>query len=209
MKLLVLGATGGTGKEIVGQALAQGDEVTAFVRDAGKLALSHERLRVVIGDLLRDGRKLRDALAGQDAVASALGVGKSFRSSGLMTNAMAALLPEMERAGVRRLVLVSAFGVGESIRDVPLVPRIGQKLLLREVFADKRKADDMVRSSSLEWTIVQPSVLIDKPGVGPYRSGERLTLRGVPGIGRAEVADFVLRQARSREYLRKTVLVSR
>lgn len=208
MKLLVLGATGPTGQHIVTQALERAHAVTAFVRNPAKLAISDTRLRVVAGDILGDAGALTEALRGQDAAISSLGVGNATKSFNLIARSMRALIPAMESQGVRRLILVSAFGVGETNRDVPLLPRIAQRLLLADVFADKKAAEDELRRSSLDWTVVHPSILTSGPLTARYRAGERLDLCGLPKISRADVAHFVLGQLADGTYLGKGVLIS-
>ena len=194
MRLLVLGATGGTGRQLVEQAASHGHEVTAFAR------ATH-------GDAT-DPQALARVVPGHDAVASALGRRATFKSENLIERSMRALAPAMQRAGVRRLVVVSAFGVGDSRRDAPLVPRLMYRLLLGNIFADKKAAEDFLRGTSLDWTFVYPVLLTDGPRTGRYRAGERLDLRGVPKISRADVADFILRELREPAYMRKTVVLS-
>ncbi|MBI5908346.1 MAG: SDR family oxidoreductase [Betaproteobacteria bacterium] len=208
MKLLVLGATGATGLQIVTQALERAHEVTAFVRDPDKLAISDRRLRVVTGNILDNARAVAEAVRGQDAVISALGVGNSRKSFNIISRSMRAIVPAMESHGVRRLIFVSAFGVGETRRDVPLVPRIVQRLLLADVFADKKASEDDLRRSGLDWTLVYPVILTNGPRTAKYLVGERLDLHGLPKISRADVADFVLSQLEDATYLRKGVLIS-
>ena len=207
-KLLVFGATGGTGRQIVTQALQQGHEVSAFVRDSQKLAINHDHLRVVTGSVPDDARVVAAAIRGQDVVISALGVGQSFRSSGLISRSVRTIVPAMESQGVDRLIFLSAFGVGETLRDAPLLPRIFFRLLLRDVYADKADGDDYVRKSKLEWTLIHPVLLTDGPRTGKYRVGEHLGLRGFPKISRADVADFALTQVEDATNRRKSVLVS-
>jgi uncharacterized protein YbjT (DUF2867 family) len=117
-------------------------------------------------------------------------------------------VPSMERAGGRRLILISAFGVGESRRDAPLIPRIMYRVLLRDIFADKEVAEDYVKRSGLAWTIVQPVLLTDGPLTGQYRVGERLELHGLPKISRPDVAHFILAEAAKSAFVRKVVAIS-
>jgi putative NADH-flavin reductase len=208
MKLLVLGATGGTGLEVLRQGLAQGHEIAAFVRDATKLQLADARLQVLAGALPGDLAALEAALRGRDAVICSLGVRNAFRSRGLIEGAMRVLVPAMERAGARRLLLVSANGVGETRARSPLLPRLLYALLLRDIFADKAAGEAIVRASALEWTIAYPVLLTDGPRTGRYRAGESLALRGMPKISRADVADFLLRELEARAFVRKGVVLS-
>jgi len=190
------------------QALGQGHSVTAFVRNPGTLSIVDERLRVVVGDTTGDASTVAQVVSGHDMVVSALGRGKSFRSDHLIERSMVAIVPSMARAGVRRLILVSALGVGHSRRYAPLIPRIMFRVLLSAIFADKKAGEDRVRSSSLEWTIVCPGLLTDGPLTGNYRVGGRLELHGMPKISRADVAHFILSEAANRAFIRKTALVS-
>ena len=208
MRLLVLGATGGTGLEVLRQGLAQGHDVTAFVRNPAKLPVADARLHVVAGALPADRAPLEAALSGHDAVVCSLGVRNAFKSGGLIANAMRVLVPAMERARARRLLLVSANGVGETYARSPLVPRIMYRLLLGDIFADKAAGEAIVRASSLEWTIAYPVLLTDGPRTGQYRAGEALELRGMPKISRADVADFLLRELAGRAFVRKGVVLS-
>ena len=206
MKLLVLGATGGTGRQVVSQALAAGHTVTAYVRKAMSTAEA-QGARIASGDAA-SATALERAVAGQDAVVSALGRGTSLSSENLMSRSMRALAPIMARCEVPRLIFLSAHGVGASRADVPLVPRLFHSLLLRDIFADKQAAEDYLRTTRLEWTVVQPVALTDGPHTGNYRAGERLELRGIPKIARADVADFILAELREPAYVRKSVVIS-
>jgi len=191
-RLLIVGATGGTGRELVGQGLEAGHEITAFVRDPTKLPDRHARLRVVGGSLPEHESRLADAMAGQDVVVSTLGRGQSLTSAGLIGRSVPAVLTAMRASGVRRLVFTSAIGVGDSIRDAPLFSKVMVTLLLRDLYADKLIGEQYIRTSDLEWTIVQPAQLTNGSLTGRYQSGEHLKHRGMPKISRADVAHFLL-----------------
>jgi putative NADH-flavin reductase len=207
-KVLVIGATGPLGRQVLTQALEKGHVLTAFVRNPDSLSAASERLRVVKGDVTRDDAALRDAMAGQDAVISTLGVGKSFKPGGLIAEGVPRILSAMEEKGVSRLIFVSAFGVGETYRDVPLIPRVFIRLLLRDIYRDKVAGEELIRRSGLDWTIVYPSGLTDAPASGAYRVGERLALRGLPTISRSDVAAFLVKQIEDPTHLKKGVLIS-
>jgi putative NADH-flavin reductase len=208
LKILVFGATGPTGRQVVTQALSRGYSVTAFVRNPQALSIDDKRLRVVTGDTTRDEPNVAEAVRGQDVVVSALGRRTTFKSDHLIERSMRTIVPSMERAGVRRLVLVSACGVGESHRDAPLIPRIMYRLLLGDIFADKKAAEDYVRSSNLDWTFVYPVMLTDGPLTGKYRAGERLEMHGMPKVSRADVAHFSLTEAEKGDFIRKVAVIS-
>ena len=209
MKLVVFGASGGTGQEINKQAQEQGHEVTAFVRDPKKLALKDSRLHIIEGDVLKDQSAIAGAITGRDAIICSLGRGNSLKSDGLIVESLAAIVPAAEKHEVRRLILISAFGVGDSSRNAPLVPRLLFRLLLGDIYRDKKAGEDIVKASDLDWTIVHPVMLTTGPKTETYRSGECLSLTGIPKISRADVAHFALAQLTDKTFLRKTAVISR
>jgi putative NADH-flavin reductase len=193
VKLLILGATGGTGREIVTQALAAGHEVTTLVRDRSRMRLDDPHLTVVdTGDVAAEGPALTRAMRGQDAVISALGRGKTFASDDLMRRSVPRIIQAMQATDVRRLIFTSALGVGDSFTDSPLLPKLFFVTLLRNIYADKLAGDRLIRSSGLQWTIVQPAQLTEGPLTKVYRSGEHLELTGMPAISRADTAHFIV-----------------
>jgi putative NADH-flavin reductase len=208
VKILVFGATGPTGKQVVTQAFSQGHIVTAFVRKPELLPVADPRLRLIVGDTTRDATTMAEAVRGQDFVISALGRGKAFKSENLMARSMRLIVSAMEQTSIRRLVLMSAFGVGESHSDAPLIPRLIYRALMTDIFADKKGAEDRVRLSQLDWTIVHPVMLTSGPLTGNYRVGERLALKGVPKISRADVAHFMLAEADRRAFVHKVPVIS-
>lgn len=208
MNILVFGATGLTGQQIVKQASSRGHRVTVFARRPEALAATADRLRIVIGDIAQDRSRVVEAMHGQDLVISALGRRNSFRSDRLILRGMEAIVPSMEEAGVQRIILVSAFGVGESLRDAAPIPGIMYRVLLRDIFADKHAAEEALRASALDWTIVRPVLLTNGPMTGRYRVAERLDMRGMPKISRGDVAHFILSEAESRTFVRKAAVIS-
>ena len=207
MKLLVLGGTGGTGRHVVSQALDAGHHVTLLARDRGKADVPHERLRVVDGDV-KNLAALADAMRGQDAVISAIGRGKSFKSENLIAESVPGIIETMRATAVTRLIFTSALGVGDTYRDSPLVPRIFFRTLLRGIYADKLIGDQMIRNSGLDWTIVQPVVLTDGPLTRHYRVGEHLRLSGVNKVSRADTAHFIVDRINDRSTFGKTLILS-
>ena len=207
MKLLILGATGGTGRQLLEQGLAAGHEITVLARDRAKVTAQHARLKVLEGDAT-DAAAVGGAMTGQDAVLAALGRGRTFRPERLMERAVPVLLAAMRANNVRRLVFLSAFGVGETIRDVPLFSRLFAATLLRGIYADKLIGDNLIRQSGLDWTIMHPSQLTDGPLTRRYRCGERLPLSGMPKISRADTAHSMLERLTDSASIGKTLLVS-
>jgi len=174
----------------------------------GVIVESDVALRVHIGDVLGEAGALATAVANQDAVISTLGVGNSFKSGGLIGRSAPALVAAMQAHGVRRLVFTSAFGVGATYRDTPLLPRVFNATLLRDIHADKQAGEAVIQASSLDWTIVYPVGLTDGPRTGAYRVGERLALSGFPRISRADVAELLVQQVADRSHVRKGVLIA-
>ncbi len=122
MKLLVLGGTGGTGRQVVAQALEAGHDVTILARDPSKAGVQHQRSRIVEGDVMASAA-LGEAMRGQDAVISAIGRGKSFTSENLIAQSVPGIIAAMRANGVKRLVFTSAIGVGDTYRDSPCCRR--------------------------------------------------------------------------------------
>ena len=206
MKILILGATGPTGLQLVTQALEKHYEVTALVRNPAKLNINHEKLTIITGDAL-DKNIILKALAGQDAVLSALGRGKTLRSTGLITKAVSILIPAMEEMNIKRLIFLSAFGAGETFVQTNLLQKIIFSTFLISIFGDKTRAEKMLRSCTLDWILVYPVVLTNTPATGKYQVGEKLVMKGMPKISRADVADFMVRQLTDNTFIKKSPIL--
>lgn len=192
-RLLVLGATGPTGRQVVRQALEREHSVTAVSRHADRLPLRHPRLLISKTDLAADPGQLTPLLRDHDGVISVLGRGASLRAHGLMAKVTPALLVAMGAARVERLLFLSAYGVGGTAPQAPLAFRLMFRVMLRDIYADKAIAEQCVRQSTLAWTILAPVVLSNGPATGTYRMGEHLAIAGLSRIPRADVADALLR----------------
>ena len=202
MKVLVLGATGGTGRLIVRDAVAKGHSIVALVRSKASANLPDARM--IEGDA-RDEAALARAMDDCDTVISALGTGIGFRKVDLLTVATHGLVTAMMRNGVRRLVCVSALGVGDSRGHGGFVfDRLFLPLLLSQAYKDKERQEAAVRASVLDWVLVRPAMLTDDPARGSARA--ITDLAGVKGgkIARADVARFVVEQLTTDTWLRRT-----
>jgi putative NADH-flavin reductase len=192
MKLLVLGATGGIGLEIVRQAIEQGHSVTAFVRSPQRLSPFQDRIAIRQGDLL-DSAQLQRAIAGHDTVLSGFGprVPIADTDANLLRDFAVALTTAMQQAGLRRVIVVStAFLFKDSI--LPPTNLIG-RLFFPGVVRDASAMEQIVMESALDWTIVRPPQLTDKPRTGTYRIRVGHLPRFGFKIARADVADYFLK----------------
>ncbi len=204
MKLVVLGATGGTGLELIRQSIERGHSVTALVRSPDRLRALQDRITVKNGDLLNPA-ELEQAIKGQDAVLSGFGprVPVSKADAHLLEQFAVALTAAMVHAGVRRVVVESvAFLFRDSI--VPPAYLLGRLLFPRTV-ADAAAMERVFGESDLDWTMVRPPGLTDKPYTGKYRVREGHLPRFGFKVSRADVADFMIRVVENRSSIRKVV----
>ncbi|ARF58258.1 NAD(P)-dependent oxidoreductase [Streptomyces gilvosporeus] len=172
MKITVLGASGGVGRKLVNHALADGHEVTAALRSPQKLTARHGRLTVVRTDPL-DAASVKSVVDGADAVLS--GIGQAGRHDPLRpasTSARAAV-EALTATGVRRLLVVSAGPLNRTGAGQPMLAhRVFGPLLwaaLKELYTDLERMEAVLRDCDLDWTVVRPPRLLDKPGEGRYR----------------------------------------
>lgn len=202
MKLVVLGATGGTGIEIVKQAIERGHSVTALVRSPDRLKAFRDRIAIRKGNLL-NSLDLEQSIQGHDAVLSGFGprVPVSKADAHLLQQFAVALTGAMFHAGVRRVVVESvAFLFKDSV--LPPAYLLGRLLFPRTV-ADASAMERVFAESELDWTMVRPPELTDKPYTGTYRVCYGHLPRFGFKISRADVADFMIKAAEDRSTIRK------
>ena len=178
MRILIVGASGALGRELVAQALARGHRVTALVRVPERFELRHPNLTVVAGDVL-DPAAVEAAVAGQEAVISALGHKRWMIPTDILSTGTANVLAAMARHGVRRFVCVTSLGVGDSWWRMGLYYTLFVlPVILQFYFWDKHRQEKIVRASGLDWTIVRPGALTHgrargRPGGAAPRSATR------------------------------------
>lgn len=210
MVITVLGATGPTGSQIVQQALSNGHRVRALVRHPERLTVHNDALDVITGDATSPN-DLTAALQGSTAVLSALGAG-SDRKSTIASRAGRALVETAGRAGVSRVVVMSAFGVGASLRHASGLQHALISLAMKNLFADKDIADRELRASDLDWTLVYPVALTNGPATGAFRTWDadadipRISVRS--RVSRADVAAFMLEQLDNETWVRRTAILA-
>jgi putative NADH-flavin reductase len=206
-RLLVFGASGGTGRQIVAQALAKNIAVTAFLRNPARLGVVHDHLRYVQGDV-GDAGAVAGALPGHDAVVSALGVGTPLKHDQVVIDGVRNIVRAMEAARVRRLIYLSFIGVRDSRAAAGFLIRHVAKIPLRHEIADHEAKEALVRESALDWTIVRPPKLTDGQPTGRYRTGDDITARSIfPTLSRADVAAFMIQQVTDAAFVRKAARV--
>jgi putative NADH-flavin reductase len=210
MQLTIFGASGGTGRRLVEQALAAGHTVTAVVRDPARLPVRHDRLKLVAADVL-DPEAITPAVAGADAVVSALGPRSSRNRSSITSAGTASILKAMRTAGSSRLVVVSAAPVASDDHGTTLPYRLLVKPLLRGLlgglYADLAVMEETVRRSGLAWTILRPPQLTDGPRTGSYRQATDANLRGGYRISRADLADAILAALEDPDSVKATITI--
>lgn len=207
MKLIILGATGGTGLELIRRSLVHGHSVTAFVRTPNRLEEFRGRITIKQGDLL-DQNGLAEVLRGQDAVLSGFGPRVPIAKTDvhLLEEFATVLTDAMREASLRRAVIIStAFLFKDSI--IPPTYLIG-KLLFPTVVADSAALEGIFHESDLDWTIVRPPQLIDTTFTGKYRVRIGHLPRMGFKIGRADVAEYFVRATSDNTLIRKVVGVS-
>jgi putative NADH-flavin reductase len=189
MNLAIFGATGGTGRQLVEQALEEGHTVTVLVRNPAAFPIQHERLSLVQGDV-RDRARVETVVAGQDAILSALGTNQRGPVS-ICTDGVERMLTAMNSSQVRRLLVVSAYGVAEShhrnLYNLLVWTSMKEKML------DKGRMEKLLEYSDVQWTLIRPPALTNGPRTQHYHTGTDLRISATSHISRADVADFMLR----------------
>jgi putative NADH-flavin reductase len=207
MKLLVFGASGKTGREVVRQALARGFHVTAFVRDTARLPLAHGNLRLVKGEIT-DAEAVARTVSGHTGVISTLGVGTPLRHDPVVVEGVRTIARASEHATVERLVYMSFIGVSDSRHAAGFLLKRLATTVLRQEVADHEIKEAAVADSFVDWTIVRVPKLTNGRLTAAYRVGENIRARSpLPTISRADVADFLLRQLTDAAFIRKAVRI--
>jgi len=205
MKIVVFGASSGTGLKIVEQALKAGHEVTAFVRDTSKIGMTNEKLKVISGDALNP-QQVDDVIKGNDAVLSTLG--PKGKPSVMTAESTKNIVSAMEKHGVKRLVVISVAGIaveqdkrGKNFIDALI------KFFLKDVYTDRENQLKVLEESKVDWVAVRVSRLTNEAQTSSVK-----TFFGNPSptlkISRADLADFMLKQLTDNQWLRQAPIVS-
>lgn len=205
MKLLIIGGTGGTGKELIKQALEQGHSLTALVRNPEKVKITHQNLNVIKGNVL-DYDKVQEVVAEQDAVLSVLGHKRFIIKTTILSEGTKNIISAMEKRSVNRFICVTSLGINDSRFKLGLYYTLFIiPFILFLYFWDKAKQEKLIRSSNLNWTIVRPGQLTNGRKRGSYKHGSNVgNFILTKMISRADVAHFILCQLNDTAYLKKT-----
>lgn len=204
MKIIIFGATGTVGKQLVIQALGMDHQVTAFIRGAkGPLVeFEHDNLHFIEGDVL-DPKSVHNAIEGHEAVFCVLGAGKK---GGVRAPGTRNIIDAMEKHRLRRFICQSTLGAGDSRDNLNFIWRhIMFGWLLKEAYEDHHLQEKYVKASNLDWTLVRPGAFTDGPATGNFKHGFPPTEKGLKlKVSRADVALFLLQQLESDKYIQKT-----
>ena len=212
MKVVIFGATGATGRHLLAQALEHGHTVTAVARNSATIDIRHAQLTVLPGDVLDMASVVR-AVANQHAVLWAVGGSNTPSQRGqpsqVCTTGTRHILSAMQQQGVRRIISLSSWGVGDSMSRVPFHFRyVILPIVLRHELADKAGQEALLRQSDRDWTIVRPSRLTDGAASENYRVAEQLAFPWNAHLTRADLTAFMLRALAETLFVRKTVEIS-
>lgn len=206
MKLVIFGATGGTGREVMFQALDRGHEVKAVARKPWLIEADHGNLAVVRANAL-NAQSVAEVVAGAEGVISALGSAATLRQgrrpTTIYSDGFRFIVEAVRKHSVRRFIAVTSAGTIEDPSEPFFYKRI-LKPLLRATYEDMAKAENFMRGcDDLDWIVVRPPRLLDCPRRGKYRTGLDVLPKGGIEVGRADLAAFLLDQLHSDEHLRK------
>lgn len=209
MRVVVFGATGGTGKLLIQQAIANSYQVVAYARYPSKIDFKSEQLTIVKGEL-SDEKSIENAINGADAVISLLGPRGDSKHKPL-TNGMKNIVKAMKTKSVRRLVASSTL----SVRDPEDKPNFTVSLMvgivkttMHAAYDDIIEAAEVIRGSDLDWTIVRVATLNNKPKAGTVKVGYVGSGQVGLDISRADFADFMLKQVEDKRHIRQAPSIS-
>lgn len=205
MRLLIIGGTGKTGRELIKQGLEQGHFITTLVRNPNKLNIKHPNLKVIKGDVLIP-ESFGITFKGQEAVLSALGHKKFFIKTDKLSKGTKNIINEMKKNNIKRFICITSLGVNDSRFKLGLYYTLFTiPVILLFYFLDKSKQEKIIKQSGLDWTIVRPGQLTNGKKRTKYKHGTNVGhYIFTKMISRADVAHFMLNQIQDKTYLHKT-----
>lgn len=208
MKLMIFGATGGTGARLLDLALEAGHDVTILARNP--TSVGHENVTVRQGDVLNPG-PWQSLLAGQDTVLSCLGSVDRKHATTIYSEGTANILAAMRAGAVRRLICLSSAGL-DIAPETPLAQRLVTRLIIqrlyRHAYADMAKMETLVMASDTDWTVIRPPMLTNGPLTGEYRTAANAHLTNSKSISRADLAHYILNHVNDQDTWNKIVEIS-
>lgn len=210
MKITHFGASGSIGREFIKQTLALADDhqITAITRGKTAFGPTKANLQILEGDVI-DRAMVEASIAGADAVVVTLGTPLG-NTEMLRKNGTANVVKAMAATGVKRLICLSAHGAGDSYPMLPALYRYALiPLMMRNLYADHNAQEEVVRKSTLDWTLVRPAAFVKGQRTGSYWHGAGLPPRPIASkISRADVADFLVRQLSDTTYVHQSPSLS-
>ena len=208
MNITIIGASAGIGLETVKRGLNRNHSITTLSRSEINIE-EKQSLTMILGDATNKA-DLFKSIQNADALIVTLGTGKNMKATTLFSD-FAKLILEIHKENKITIpfIFVTGFGAGESKNYVPWLVKMFLKYLLKDVYADKTKMEEMITHSDLNWTVVRPGRLLDKELTEKYRIENKL-FKGINigGINRADVADFLIKQAENQTELKKYIGIS-
>ena len=208
MNITIIGASAGIGLETVKRGLTRNHSITTLSRTKIEIEKS-KALKVILGDAT-DKADLLNSIQNADALIITLGTGKNMKATTLFSDFAKVLLQIQEEKKLEiPIIFVTGFGSGESKNYVSWLVKMFLKYFLKDVYADKTKMEEIITNSDLNWTVVRPGRLLDKELTEKYRVENKL-FKGINigGINRADVADFLIKQAEKQTELKKYIALS-
>jgi putative NADH-flavin reductase len=209
MNILIICANGGIGKQAVEMALEAGHQVTAMVRDPAKLNITHQRLEVVKADIQRP-ETFEKYLQNKDAVISAIGDNMD-KPTRLYSGGNWNLLNAMKKFGVNRAFFISAAAIEISPAQSFIV-KLATRLIVQNLFghgyADQRIMEKLIKQSDINWTIMRPPRLVNKPATGHYRFAINGFLKKCLSISRADMAHFMIQNINNEATYKTTIEIA-
>lgn len=210
MQISVLGATGGTGQEILRQGLEKGYQMVAMARNPLDITITHQNLRVLPGNVF-DPASLEPVVAGSEVVVSSVGIAniwKARRPNAIYSKGTNHLIQAMQKSGLKRLIAVSSGGVEDSPGEPWFFRYLLKPIFLNNMYADMRLMESAVRQSGLTWTLVRPPYLTNGALKKQYRLSRGKNIPDDKDLSRADLAHFIVEEIEKKDFLNEVVAIS-
>ena len=208
-KIIVFGASGGTGMEVVQQALAAGHHVTAILRHPDKFTIRHEQLRIIQGDVLKP-QTFENLFFGADVVISCLG-SRNREPTTVYSEGVTNILNEMQKVDVTRIICLSA-GAVVVPPNATFIMKFVIKYILQRLFkysyADMLKMETVLEHSDMNWTVIRPPRLLNGDKTGIYRTITNESLPDMSSLKRADLAHYIIHHLDDEKTFKNRVEIS-